>query len=192
MTFTPPPSLAPGTTYIATVGTGAADAAGNNLGGDATWSFRTIATVITTPSGATRQSGSIRGGTTFANLRADDNVYFQVTSTSSGTRTSSWYGTFTGVANDLRSLVVTYKGKNSRACSQTVQVYNWSRGSWVLLDSRSVGTTEVQVQKSPSGTLADYVSGPSGTGDLRVRVRCTRSSGFYASADLLTISFTAP
>ncbi|HEX2069801.1 MAG TPA: S8 family serine peptidase, partial [Actinomycetota bacterium] len=192
MTFAPSALLPGGTTYVATVGTGAADAAGNRLAGDATWSFRTIATVIMTPFGATIQSGSIRGGTSFANLEADDNVYFQVTSTSSGTRTSSWYGTFRGVPNDLRSLVVTYRGKNSGTCAQTVQVYNWSKGSWLKLDSRSVGTTEVQIQKSPSGTLADYVNGSAGTGDLRVRVRCTRSSGFYASADLLSISFTAP
>jgi subtilisin family serine protease len=192
MTFAPLSLLPGGTTYVATVGAEAADPAGNHLAGDATWSFRTIATVIKTPSGATVQSGSIRGGTSFANLEADDNVYFQVTSTSSGTRTSSWYGTFTGVGNDLRSLVVTYRGKNSGTCTQTVQIYNWSKGSWTQLDSRSVGTTEVQVQKSPGGTLADYVSGSSGAGSLRVRVRCTRSSGFYSSADLLNVSFTTP
>ena len=191
-TFKPSSALADGTTYVATVGAGAADAAGNQLAGDARWSFRTIATVTMAPSGATVQSGSIRGGTSFANLDSDDNVYFQVTSTSSGKRRSLWYGTFTGVSNDLRSLVVTYRGKNSRACSQTVQIYNWSKGSWVKLDSRSVGTTEVQIQKSPTGTLADYVSGSSGPGDLRVRVRCTRTSGFYAAGDLLTVSFTAP
>jgi hypothetical protein len=144
------------------------------------------------PSGATVESGSIRGGTSFTNLVSDNNVYFQVTSTSSGTRTSAWYGTFSGVANDLRTLTVTYKGKNSAKCTQTVHIYNWSKSSWVQLDSRSVATTEVQVQKSPTGTLADYVSGSSGQGDLRARVRCTRSSGgFYASGDLMRISFTA-
>ena len=192
MTFAPSSLLSGGTTYVATVGAGAADTAGNHLAGEATSSFRTIATVIMTPSGATVQAGSIRGGTSFANLGADDNIYFQVTSNSSRTRTSSWYGTFRDVPNDLRTLVVTYKGKNSGSCSQIVQVYSWTKGSWVTLDSRSVGATEVQIQKSPGGIRSDYVSGSSGTGDLRVRVRCTKRSGFYASADLLTVSFTAP
>jgi hypothetical protein len=192
MTFAPSSLLPEGTTFVATVGAGAADPAGNHLAGDATWSFRTMATVIMAPAGATVQSGSIRGGTSFANLGGDDNIYFQVTSTSSRTRTSSWYATFTDVPNDLRSLAVTYKGKNSRTCTQTVQVYNWSKRSWVKVDGRSVGTTEVRVQKSPGGIRADYVSGSSRAGNLRVRVRCTRTSGFYASGDLLKITFTAP
>jgi subtilisin len=191
MTFTPSTSMANGTTYVATVGTEATDAAENHLGAEKSWSFRTLLTATRAPSSATIQSGKLRAGN-YARLGADENVYFQVTSTSSGTRTSSWYGTFGGVLNSLRSLTVTYKGKNSSSCSQTVSVYNWSKGSWVQLDSRSVGTSEVQVQRSTSGTLADYVSGSGVEGDVRVRVRCTRSSGFYASADLLNISFTAP
>ena len=42
----------------------------------------------------------------------------------------------------------------------------------------------------PGGTLADYVSGTSGDGELRVRVRCTRSTGsFFSSGDLMTIVY---
>ncbi|HEX2089536.1 MAG TPA: S8 family serine peptidase [Actinomycetota bacterium] len=191
MTFAPSSLLQGGTTYAATVGTGAADAAGNQLEAERTWSFKTVSAVTKPPAAATVQSGKLRAGT-YANLGADDNVYFQVTSTSSGTRTTSWYGTIKGVTNSLRTLSVTYKGKNSATCSQTIYVYNWSNSSWVTVDSRSVGTTEVLVEKSPSGTLASYVSGSSGDGDVRVRVRCTKSSGFYTSADLVTITFSAP
>ncbi|MDP8956803.1 MAG: S8 family serine peptidase [Actinomycetota bacterium] len=193
MTFAPSSSLAGGSAYVATVSSAATDAAGNPLAGGVTWTFRTLATVVKAPSDATVQRGSIRGGTSYANLEADDNVYFQVTSTSSGTRRSIWYGTFSGVSNSLQSLTVTYKGKNSRSCSQVVQIYNWSNGRWVKLDSRSVGKSEVEVQKALTGTLADYVSGSSGEGDLRVRVRCTRtSSGFVTSGDVLSISYSAP
>jgi hypothetical protein len=61
----------------------------------------------------------------------------------------------------------------------------------VQLDSRSIGTTETEVAVNVGGTLANYVSGSSGDGEVRVRVRCTTSNGsFYASGDLLTATFT--
>jgi subtilisin family serine protease len=139
------------------------------------------------PSGTIVQTGSVRSGTA-TRLRADDNSYYQVNSTKSGTRTSAWYGSFTGVPNGLRNLSLTYKGKNSRTCAQTLSVWNWTTDSWVQLDSRSVGTSEVRIDKKP--TEADYVSGGSGDGELRLRVRCTRSSGsFYSSGDLMSIVY---
>jgi hypothetical protein len=51
-----------------------------------------------------------------------------------------------------------------------------------------VGTTEVLIADLiPSGTLADYVSG---TGELRVRIRCTNSTtNFFSSGDLLQIVY---
>ncbi|HEV2773818.1 MAG TPA: hypothetical protein VGV57_13505 [Thermoleophilaceae bacterium] len=52
-----------------------------------------------------------------------------------------------------------------------------------------MGTTEALIDKSPSGTLTDYVSP---NGELRARVRCTRSSGFYSRGDLLRISYDRP
>ena len=62
------------------------------------------------------------------------------------------------------------------------------------LSSRSVGRTEVTIANlAPSGTLANYVSGTTGDGDVRVRVRCRRSSpSFFASGDLLRISYVRP
>ena len=96
----------------------------------------------------------------------------------------------TGVPNSVTKLSVTYSGKNSKTCDQTIWVYNWTNGSWVKVDQRSVSTTEKLVTVSLSGTLANYVSGSSGDGDVAVRVRCTRSDNFYASADLLKVDFT--
>jgi hypothetical protein len=89
---------------------------------------------------------------------------------------------------------VSYAGKNSRSCTQTVSIYRWSGGSgWVDLDTRTVGTTEVAVLLAPTGTLASYVSGSSGNGEVRVRVRCRTTSGsFFTSADLLQIAYTRP
>jgi hypothetical protein len=94
------------------------------------------------------------------------------------------------VPNDLTALTVTYGGKNSRSCTQRLYVWNWSTQAWVQLDSRSVGTTEVQVERTATGTVANYVSGTSGNGDVRTRIRCTTTSGtFIASGDLLRIVY---
>jgi glucose/arabinose dehydrogenase/PKD repeat protein len=143
------------------------------------------------PSATTVQTGTRRAGD-FSHLTSDDNGYYQVNSTTSGTRTSAWYASFTAVPNALTSLKVTYKGKNSRSCTQTVAAWRWTTNTWVTIDSRSVGTTEVAITKTPSGTLADYVSGTSGDGEVRVRVRCTASAGFYASGDLMKIAYGWP
>jgi Bacterial Ig-like domain/PA domain len=196
MTFDPSAALEAAATYTAKVTTAAEDAAGNALGTEKVWSFTVAAasTVVTAhPSGATIESGSILNGTA-ARLWANDNSYFEVSSTTSGTRRTSWYGAFPGVSNSLSSLRITYSGKNSRTCTQTVSVWRWTTGTWVQLDSRSVGATEVLIaDRTPSGTLADYVSGASGDGEIRVRVRCTSSfSSFSASGDLLQIVFQRP
>ncbi|HEV3379275.1 MAG TPA: S8 family serine peptidase [Thermoleophilaceae bacterium] len=193
MTFQPSAALAGGTGYTARVGTGARDAAGNTLAAEQASTFTTAAaltTVTAYPSATVIESGSPRAGS-YSRLTADDDSYYEVNSTTSGTRTASWYGRVAGVSNDLASLRLTYKGRNSRTCSQTVWIWNWSTNAWALLDSRSVGTSEVLVDGLLGGTLADYVSGTSGDGEVRVRVRCTHgSSSFYARADLLRLTYT--
>ena len=194
MTFDATADLAAGTQYTARVTTAAKDAAGNALAAEKTWSFTTAAAVSSVnafPSSTTIYSGTLRsGGVT--QLRSDDNAYYEVNSTTSGTRASDWYGRITTVPNALRSLKVTYRGKASTTCTQAVSIYNWTTGAWIRLDSRSAGTTEAEVAVSATGTLADYVSGSTGNGDVAVRVRCARTDyvNFYASGDLLQITYT--
>jgi subtilisin len=146
--------------------------------------------VDSAPGGTAIETGSLRSGSV-TNLAADDSSYYQVNSTSSGTRTSSWYGRFTSVPSTLQNLKVTYKGSNSRSCTQTLSIYRWSDGAWVTLSSRSVGTSQVLLANMvPSGNPSDYVSG---SGELRVRVRCTRSSGsFYSRGNLMRIAYERP
>ena len=80
-------------------------------------------------------AGSLRGGTAVC-FNADDDIYYEVESTTSGTR-NSWYATFTGVSKSLSNLKVTYKGKNSQSCTQTVAIWRWTNSTWVQLDSRT-------------------------------------------------------
>jgi subtilisin len=144
------------------------------------------------PGSVSVQSGSIRRGSV-TSVATNDDVFFRTNSTTSGTRTSSWTASFKGISNALRNLRLAYGGKSSATCTQTLSVWRWTTSTWVQVDSRSLGTTELAIDRAASGTPADYVSGTSGDGELRVRVRCTRSSSnFYASADLLRIVFERP
>jgi hypothetical protein len=192
MTFRPADPLAEGTDYAAKVSTAARDAAGNALGAEKAWDFRTIVSVTAFPAATVLQAGTLRSGGA-GQLASDDNSYYNVNSTPNGTRTSSWYGSFAGVSKALRSLKLTYRGKNSATCTQTLALWRWTTSSWVTLDSRSVGSTEVQVEGTPTESLANYVNGSAGDGELRARVRCTRSSsGFYSSGDLLRLDYKRP
>ena len=72
---------------------------------------------------------------------------------------------------------------------KSISIFRWTDASWIQLDSRSIGDAEVEAADlSPSGTLADYVSGTSGAGEVRVRVSCSTSGArFDLSADLFKL-----
>jgi hypothetical protein len=145
-------------------------------------------TVDVFPSSFTIEVGTAGGGTA-TSLNADDDSYLVVRSTRIGTKTATWYGTVTGVDNAVSSLAATYKGKSSLTCTQLVSIFRWTDSTWVQLDSRSVGTTEIEISGlSSSGSLADFVSNTSGTGDVRVRVSCTASGAFNLSGDLMKLA----
>jgi len=129
-----------------------------------------------------------------ANLRSDDNSYYRINSTTFGARTASWQGIFNGVPKSLSNLKVFYKGKNSRSCAQTISIWRWTDSTWAPLNSRTVGDIEVAISNLiPPGAPADYVSGTGGSGDLKVQVDCTRSTGsFIASGDRLRIVYDLP
>jgi hypothetical protein len=160
-----------------------------NASTSVTATFSGSGTVDLFPSAFTIETGSLDSGSA-SNLGADDDSYLVVRSTRNGTRTATWYGTFSGVDNALTSLSATYKGKSSLTCTQVISVFRWTDSTWVQLDSRSVGTTEVEVSGlSPSGTLADFVSNTSGTGDVRIRVSCTSTANaFTLSGDLMKLT----
>jgi len=181
--------LTPGATYNYRVRSEdpAGNAATDPAGTPAT--FRVPVRVTAAPTAVTLETGTLAGGT-FAGLAADDNVLYQVNSTTSGTRTTSWYGRFTGVPAGITSLSTTYRGSNSRSCTQVIAVWRWTDSTWQQVSSVSQGTTETtRANLVPTGAVANYVSG----GEVRVRVRCTTTAGnFVASGELLQVTYEAP
>jgi dipeptidyl aminopeptidase/acylaminoacyl peptidase len=140
------------------------------------------------PSGTKILTGSLVGGDA-SSLAQADTAYYQVQSTSSSTSRSDWYGSFTvtDLPSTLAALKVTYQGSNSRSCSQTISIYDWSSGSWSGIASRKVGSTQVRIADiAVGGTPSRYV-GPSG--ELRVSVRCTTRGTFIAKGNQLQISY---
>ena len=160
---------------------------------DASGGFGTVSappaptTVTATPKSVSIYYGSLRSGGA-AQLGADDNAFYSLNSSN---RQSDWYGLISAT-NALQSLNVTYRGKSSLSTTQQLYAYNWTTGAWVRLDQRTVGTSESQVDVAPSGTLADYVSGTSGDGDVAIRIRSSRSDSysFFTSGDLLRVTYT--
>lgn len=144
------------------------------------------ATVSATASSATLNTGSyVSGGV--SSLTADDGGYLRLASTNG---TVLWWGRITGVPNTLKSLTVTYRGFSTAACTQTLWLYNWSTGVWTSLGGRSLGTVETETVATAGGTLAEFVSGATGNGDVAVRVGCTGGGAFTTSSELLKVTYT--
>jgi hypothetical protein len=61
-------------------------------------------------------TGALKTGT-YSNLAATDGLYYQVNSTTTGTRTTDWYGGFTNVPAGSSNLKVTYTGRNCNTSS---------------------------------------------------------------------------
>lgn len=148
------------------------------------------ATVTTAPGSVTIFSGALQAGDA-TSLAVADGRNYQVNS--AGGRIS-WYGRFYGLPNAMRSLALKFVGSASQPCTQTVSLWNWTYGYWVVYDSRSVGATPTTVMAAAGGSLADYVSGASGNGDVAVRVSCSRSDYtlFSTSGDLLNVTYGTP
>jgi hypothetical protein len=159
---------------------------------DVVFSYAPGSAITVYPASAAIESGggTLRGGAAAA-MNADDNTFYQVNSTTTGTRTVSWYATFTGVPKNVNNLSVRYVGKESRSCTETLSVWNFQTAVWVQIDSRTVSTGEVLRANIPvPGLASDFVSGTSGTGDVRVRTRCSGpTANFYSSADLMSVSY---
>jgi hypothetical protein len=134
--------------------------------------------------------GTIESGGA-GSLRSNDDETLVVRSRNvGGTQIAAWFGTFSSIPNSLQQLKIVYRGRNSVAASQSVELWSYVTTRWVRLDRRTVGSSEAKVELAVPGTLRGYVSGDAGNGSLRVRVRnANATSGFRTSADQLRITY---
>ena len=183
--------LTPSTTYHFRIV--ATNATGTSNGSDGSFTTAAAPTGGTaSPGSVVVSSGSISSGSA-ASLGAADGSSLSVLSTSSRTPVASWYGVMSGVVpNSLHGLTATYAGKSTASCTQVISIYNFSTGSWKTLDTRTAGTSLSTATIGVTGTLASYVSGSTGNGDVRLRVSCTGSSRtrFTDQGDLMQVSWT--
>jgi phosphodiesterase/alkaline phosphatase D-like protein len=148
-----------------------------------TWHFPASVTTVT----GTYSSGNA------ASLLADDNNWYQVDSTTTGTRTTEWYGSMTDVPKLLTNLSVTYRGSNTGSASESVSIWNWTTSAWVVLDTRNISTTEnTRANLAPPGSPSDYVSGAGPVGEVRVRIRATRTANFTSRGEFMRIQYLGP
>jgi hypothetical protein len=87
----------------------------------------------------------------------------------------------------LRKLSVTYNGgASSSVASLSVAVYRWSTGSWTTFyGPKSPGTTGDVTSTWTTSSPADFVSS---TGEVKVKIRATRSLSFRTTTDLVRLS----
>jgi beta-lactamase superfamily II metal-dependent hydrolase len=144
------------------------DAAGNT-GVSVDHSFQTGGSTPYSPSSTMILQGSLGSGG-LANLAANDSSYYVVNSTTSGqTRFTDWYSsvTISQSPSTVTSLTVNYDGHYSRnGRTQTLYLYNWSTSSWIQIDSRSAGQTDVLITNTQTSP-ANFISA---TGEIRLRV----------------------
>ncbi|HKB17292.1 MAG TPA: fibronectin type III domain-containing protein, partial [Planctomycetota bacterium] len=176
-------SLSADTTYHYRVQS--TDAFGNlAVGVDRTFHTGTLQSF--TPSTVTVLQGTALTGAV-AELAADDNVYFVVQSTATGTRVTDWWGEIASpqAPASMASLEVKYAGKYSVTVNQKMHLWNWTTSAWSEISSKSVGTSEKSITVTPS-PFASFVS-PAG----QVRVRVLGTAGpldFTASTDRIRVT----
>ena len=142
------------------------------------------------PSAVTVNTGKA-GTTGVSAMTADDNVRWSVTSTTASTRTTTWTLSFSGVPNAVSALSATWRASATRSCTRVVSAMDFVRNVWVTVDSRGTTTTESQVaDKALAGTARDFVSGTTGPGEVRLRVKCTsKVASFREDIDLFRVSY---
>lgn len=157
----------------------------NNTTVDVDHSFQTGGSFSYAPSATTIMTGTPNSGT-FSNLATNNASNYVVNSTTGGSnRTTSWYGSVTvsQAPASITRLTLTYDGHYSRSGrTQILYLYNWVSATWVQIDSRTVGTSDVlitNVQNSP----ANYISG---SGEIRLRVHSAGGNkNFTCSGDYM-------
>jgi FtsP/CotA-like multicopper oxidase with cupredoxin domain len=143
--------------------------------------------------GATKVlAGAVSSGL-YTALAADDSNLYNLRSTTTGTRTTDWYGQFKGIATGSANLKVTYKGNNTLSATQRLYLWNWTTSTWFpIAGPTTVGTTDVTVTPAPVASPANYIGKGSNRGLVRVRVLTTRATNFTTRANFMKLVYDAP
>lgn len=148
-------------------------------------------------------TGSLKSGD-YTALGAADSRYYQVSSTTSGSRTAAWYGGFAGVPAGSTNLKVRYVGRTcgtgagtcpaSAAVATTLWMWKWTTSSWVQVGATTnVGTTDTTITGSPAAPQSAFIGTGANRGQVRVRVRASDGSiAFVGQGNLLLITYDAP
>jgi beta-lactamase superfamily II metal-dependent hydrolase len=149
-------------------------------------SFRTGGSTNYGPSATSILMGTFAAGS-FTSLATNNQSYYQVNSTASGTpRVSDWYASvvITETPSLVSQLITTFNGDYTRNnTTQRLYLFNWSTATWTQIDTRTVGESDVTVTHTQIAP-ANFIS-PSGEIRLRVRGRRSSSQSFIGRGDFV-------
>lgn len=127
---------------------------------------------------------------TLSTLQANDNLFFQVNGTSTQPRETQWRAQFTNVPATLTNLRFNVRDKCSGLSTRTIEIFDVVSGTWVVLDQRSLGGSEILLVLTPPGSASRYVDA---SGVLSVRLRTVRSGSLQRHrTDLLQAQYDVP
>jgi hypothetical protein len=142
---------------------------------------------LVTPSSATIFAGHVTGGS-IPSLAGSDQSAVDLTSVNGVVQ---WYGLFTSIPRQPSSLRVTYEASATAPCQQSLWIWSWTRGVWVMLDVRTATTTDSVTTVSVSGSTAEFVTDSSNGGAVAVLAACVRTNtAFSTSTDFWDVAYS--
>ena len=137
------------------------------------------------PSALTMLKGSLATGDVTRLAISDDSRIGVSAGISGGKYYTDWYGSVF-LAHPPLNLTVTYEGSFTVSRTQTLYLWNWGTSVWDLINSATVGTTDVTETWSTTSPAA-YVSA---SREVRFRVKGNNRNSTYTSrGDLMSFNY---
>ena len=162
------------------------DAAGN-LTASSDYTFTTTGSGTQSksyqPTGIVVTQGTGGGG--YADLYADDNIFFSENAMQNGSLFyTDWYAK-TAIAESPASvtkLTITWNGHYTSPQTQGLYLYNFNTSAWNQINSQSVGTLEQTITVAITTSLSSYISS---LGEIRLRTYTERTDNVCCYADYI-------
>jgi Big-like domain-containing protein len=137
------------------------------------------------PSAYTVSLGAYQSGS-MTSLTADDNNYFVVGSTQSGTRrTSTDYEILNVISASRLDYSIRLRSSTS-STAVTIYAYNFATSTWTQIKSISVGSSETTQSASITSSVSSHIN----NGRILVRVQSTRSNNHTISNEFMKVTAT--